>query len=121
MDSNHQDLMKNDIDGDRIVCKTAFQTLWPRGTASGKTLVIVAGAHGAFVITEDDVTPSELQIELVPADPIENGEGKNWLGCGDIFRAEFISSTLNGLNTTDATRRACQAAGDKIKRMKFLP
>lgn len=98
------------------ISSRAYRRLWP-STDSGGHLVIVMGEYGAIITSRSPGgTLSSTPVEIVK---VPENAGRNWLGCGDMFRAEFIHQVMSGASEYDASGEASRAVADKIKRMRF--
>ncbi len=95
------------------VVRLAIDRLWPKERNCGN-LIILMGRYGSLVVSQG------RQVRHIPAIEVDEKEGRNWLGCGDIFRAEFIHQVLNGKNCERAAKAATDVVASKIQRMPFL-
>lgn len=94
----------------------AFERLWKPG-GKANTLVVLMGEHGAVVM---DRPTSDFRVTHVPAVSVPAGAGRNWLGCGDIFRGEFIHQILAGTTAPGAAHAASRTVAEKIQRMSLF-
>lgn len=116
--TNCQDWLMKDWKQTTRMVETAWARLW--GTApTAFALVVLMGRHGSAVA---DAHPA-VRTRHVPAIPVPDELGKNWLGCGDLFRAEFIHQILGNpsIDLFDAATAASQVVAERIQRMSFLP
>lgn len=96
-----------------LVARKAHQQLWPNLEDSG-TLVIVMGDFGSLVVNRDG------SFVPIPIAKVDKNAGRNWLGCGDLFRAEFIHQILQGADSESAAKAATNLVASRIPRMSPL-
>jgi sugar/nucleoside kinase (ribokinase family) len=92
------------------IIRLAINRLWPKGKNHGN-LIVLMGRHGSLVVSKGK------EVRHVPAVEVDKKHGRNWLGCGDIFRAEFIHQVLGGKSCERAAKAATNVVASKIKRM----
>ena len=105
----HRDFVK----GKGGIIKRAVENLWDSPSKHGN-LIVVMGKHGSLVAARGK------EVRHVEATPVPRSRGRNWLGCGDLFRAEFIHQIMQGKSCEHAARTASRKVAEKIQRMSFL-
>lgn len=111
-----QTRVATDIKKEGKLLISGFNTLWESG---GGVLAVVCGSGGAALASR---TGDSVSVKAVDVTTVPKGSGLNWLGCGDIFRGEFIHQIVSG-KTKDPVRAAQAAAAvvaKKIQRKSFL-
>jgi sugar/nucleoside kinase (ribokinase family) len=107
-------LYEDVVKGKAAIARLALNRLWPKPMDCGN-LVVVMGGFGSLVVTRG------RPVRRIPAVVVNKKRGRNWLGCGDIFRAEFIHQVLKGASCVRAAKAATNLVANKIQRMPFLP
>lgn len=107
-------LYEDVVKGKAEIARAAQERLWPKPKDCAN-LVVVMGAFGSLVVTR------KRQVRHIPAVVVNEKQGRNWLGCGDIFRAEFIHQVMKGASCVGAAKAATELVANKIQRMPFLP
>jgi sugar/nucleoside kinase (ribokinase family) len=95
------------------LAKKAFRLLWPTPADRGYLIVLI-GRWGSLIVDQYE------KVERIRAVKLPKKQGRNWLGCGDLFRAEFIHRVLIGASCEDAAKAATQAVAEKIPKMSFF-
>jgi len=109
-----QRLLYRDADKNgSYLAKKAFRLLWPTPADRGYLIVLI-GRWGSLIVDQYE------KVERIRAVKLPKKQGRNWLGCGDLFRAEFIHRVLIGASCEDAAKAATQAVAEKIPKMSFF-
>jgi len=90
-----------------------YEIIW--GKNGEGVLVVTLGCYGSVYLEKFDG-----KIQLVELSNINTEPQICWIGCGDMFRSEFIHAILKGKPVKEACQAGNKAAYEKTKRMSFL-
>ena len=91
-----------------------YTDIW--GKTGKGTLVVTLGCYGAVYLEKFD-----KKFELVKISKTDKKPQICWIGCGDMFRSEFIHAVLKKKTIKEACQDGNKASYEKTKRMTFLP
>ncbi len=91
-----------------------YRAIW--GENDNGILVVTLGCRGSAYLEKFDG-----ELHLVKLSNTDNEPQICWLGCGDMFRSEFIHAILDGKTIEEACQAGNKAAYETTKRMEFLP
>lgn len=118
---NTEDCQKqvaDDRDNGRTFLESGFNTLWEKSDKPG-VLIVLIGSYGSAIV---EFKNGKIVVTPVNSGIVPKNMGLNWLGCGDLFRGEFIHQILSKKpeNIIDAAKAASIVVMERIKRMPLL-